>query len=123
MEKDPNTYTGLFDLFKNVWVIGLAMIGGLIHNRLRLKNGDIKKFSWVELFFDSIAAGFFGIMTYYICVYYALPDPLVGFACGTSGMAGGYGLSLVKSLVSGESVVEIKIKEKSSKEEKTWKMK
>lgn len=115
MEKDPNTYTGLFDIFKNLWVLIISVAGGIIHNFRRIKKGELKRFRWVELAYDTSTSGFVGMMTYYLCIYYALPDPLIGFTCGSAGMAGGYGLNLARTFVSGKSIVEINIKEKEIK--------
>lgn len=110
MEKDPNTYAALFDLFRNLWVLLLSMTGGIVHNFQRIKKGELQKFSWKALFYDTSSSGFVGMLTYYLCVYNSLPDPLIGIACGSAGLAGVSGFNILRSIFSGNSKVQINIK-------------
>lgn len=109
MEKDPNTYTGIFELWKNGWVFFIATIGGIVHHIQRIRKGELDKFDPVELFFDVITSGFIGFMAFYTASHFQLSTEIIGVTVGMASYSGTVTLKLLKDIISKESIVKLNI--------------
>ena len=93
--KDPQNYSFITYL----WVIGMAMLGGVAHNVKKLKNGTLKRFSFSELIGDLIISGFLGIVTFFLCEYAGLDRMLSAALVGMSAHQGTRGIYFIEELI------------------------
>ena len=66
------------------WVVGVSLWGGIVS--FCEKKGEA--FSWGKLFAHLSSASFAGLMTFYICQYGNVPEPLIGVFCGIAAHLG-----------------------------------
>lgn len=67
-----------------LWVIGVSLWGGVVSF---FEKKD-QPFSWVRLFAHLSSSSFAGLMTFYICQYGHVPEPLMGVFCGVAAHMG-----------------------------------
>lgn len=70
--------------FTYLWVIGVSLWGGMVS--FFEKKGE--PFSWVRLFAHLSSSSFAGLMTFYVCQYGNVPEPLIGVFCGVAAHMG-----------------------------------
>jgi hypothetical protein len=66
-----------------LWVAGLSLWGGMVSY---LESRE--PFSWLRLSAHLLSSSFAGLMTFYLCQYGQVPDPLVGVLCGVAAHMG-----------------------------------
>lgn len=69
--------------FTYLWVIGVSLWGGLVSY---FEKKD--PFSLMTLIAHLSSASFAGVMTYYLCVFGGVPEPLTGVFCGVAAHMG-----------------------------------
>ena len=69
--------------FTYLWVVGVSLWGGLVSY---FENKT--PFSIMTLFAHLTSASFAGVMTYYLCLYGNVPQPLTGVFCGVAAHMG-----------------------------------
>lgn len=67
-----------------LWVLGVSLWGGIVSF---FEKKD-EPFSWKRLFAHLSSASFAGMMTFYICQYGNVPEPLIGVFCGVAAHMG-----------------------------------
>jgi hypothetical protein len=67
-----------------LWVVGVSLWGGVVSF---FEKKD-EPFSGVRLFAHLSSASFAGMMTFYICQYGNVPEPLTGVFCGVAAHMG-----------------------------------
>lgn len=70
--------------FTYLWVIGISLWGGVVSF---FEKRD-EPFTWVRFFAHLSSSSFAGLMTYYVCQYGNVPDPLTGVFCGVAAHMG-----------------------------------
>lgn len=70
--------------FTYLWVLGVSLWGGVVS--FFEKKGE--KFTWARLFAHLSSASFAGMMTFYVCQYGKVPEPLIGVFCGVAAHMG-----------------------------------
>ena len=70
--------------FTYLWVIGVSLWGGVVSF---FEKKD-EKFSWQRLVAHLSSSSFAGLMTFYICQYGDVPEPLTGVFCGLAAHMG-----------------------------------
>lgn len=70
--------------FSYLWVMGISLWGGVVS--FFEKKGD--PFTWGRLIAHLSSASFAGLMTFYICQYSNVPEPLTGAFCGVAAHLG-----------------------------------
>jgi hypothetical protein len=91
-DKDPFDYSW----FTYLWIVGLAMWGGVVSFYNKMKDGNVRAINFTELIGELFTSGFVGIMTFYLCeaAHFA---PLVTAACvGISGHMGSRGIFMLE---------------------------
>ena len=63
IEKDPAS----FPLVTYAWVVGLAILGGVVNFLRKVKEGHARVFNVMEFIGELITAAFAGIITFYLC--------------------------------------------------------
>jgi len=91
--KDPSSYP----IITYIWVIVLAIWGGVTNNIRKLRDGSIKRFSVAELIGDIAISGFIGVITFYLCEYAELSELLTAALVGVSAHMGTKGLTLLEN--------------------------
>ena len=69
--------------FTYIWVIGVSLWGGLVSFSERKE-----PFSFMKLLAHLTSASFAGLMTFYLCQYGNIPEPLTGVMCGVAAHMG-----------------------------------
>ncbi len=77
MQNDPSNYPNGYSLITYVWVIMLAIWGGITHNIRKIRSGELHRFSMAEMIGDVTISGFIGVLTFWLCEYTKI-DPLLG---------------------------------------------
>lgn len=72
------------DWWTYLWVVGVSLWGGVVS----FFGDEGKPFTWLRLFAHLSSASFAGMMTFYICQYGNVPEPLVGVFCGVAAHMG-----------------------------------
>lgn len=88
-----------------LWVFGVSLWGGLV-SFFERKN---EPFSWVRLFAHLLSSSFAGMMTFYICQYGHIAEPLTGALCGVAAHMGTPALlrmKIIKQFLEKEKVGE-----------------
>ena len=103
IDKDPFGYS----VVTYVWVLLLAVWGGVVHFIQRLKRGETKAHNIVELIGEVVISAFVGIVTFYLCELSEFPQILTAALVAVSGHMG------TRSLFFFERVLEKIIKNKT----------
>lgn len=69
--------------FTYAWVIGVSIWGGLVSFFEKKE-----PFSFMRLVAHLTSSSFAGLMTYYLCQYGHVPEPLTGVFCGVAAHMG-----------------------------------
>lgn len=94
IEKDPANIPALTYL----WVIILASLGGLVAfiRRLNQQNKPEKlSIVFIKLFGEILVSAFAGIITFYLCEYFAISQLLTAVFVAVSGHMGGNAIDLI----------------------------
>lgn len=83
-EKDPSTYTALTYL----WVVVLAMWGGVISFVQRVKLGHTKVFNFMEFLGEVATSGFVGVITFWLCEAAGINHLITAALVGITGHMG-----------------------------------
>ena len=83
-EKDPFNYS----VITYLWVMGLAMWGGIVSFMRKVREGVVHRFSIVELVGELVTAGFIGVITFWLCEWADMPPLLSAAFVGISGHMG-----------------------------------
>ena len=71
------------DWFTYAWVLAVSVWGGLVSFFEKRE-----PFTWVRLVAQILSSSFAGMMTFYVCQYGNVPDPLIGVFCGVAAHMG-----------------------------------
>jgi len=69
--------------FTYIWVLAISLWGGAVAFFEKKE-----PFTWVRLFVHLLSSSFAGMMTFYICQYGNVPEPLIGVFCGVAAHMG-----------------------------------
>ena len=93
--KDPTSYS----FITYVWVLGLAILGGLVSFLRKLREGNTRVFNIIELIGEVTSAAFTGILVFWILENSGVA-PLITAACvGIAGNMGSRGLYLLEQFL------------------------
>jgi hypothetical protein len=73
--------------FTYLWVMGVSVWGGLV-DYFEKREAKKESFSLGKLFAHLLSASFAGLMTFYLCQYGNVPEPLTGVLCGVAAHMG-----------------------------------
>ncbi|BCD59639.1 MULTISPECIES: phage holin family protein [unclassified Nitratiruptor] len=93
--KDPTNYS----FFTYLWVLALSLWGGTAHTIRKIRNGTIKHFSLSEWIGDMVISGFLGVITFYLCEYAGIEQPLTAALVGISAHQGTRGISALEKYI------------------------
>jgi hypothetical protein len=82
--KDPFSYG--WQVY--AWVMAWAGAGGFVSFYQKMKRGDARAFNIVELVGELVTSAFVGILTFWICEAYQVPQLLEAVAISVSGHMG-----------------------------------
>jgi hypothetical protein len=82
--KDPFSYG--WQVY--AWVMAWAGAGGFVSFYQKMKRGDVRAFNIVELVGELVTSAFVGILTFWICEAYQVPQLLEAVAISVSGHMG-----------------------------------
>tara|TARA_R100000152_G_C6782307_1_gene219780 strand:- start:19706 stop:20089 length:384 start_codon:yes stop_codon:yes gene_type:complete len=82
-----------------LWFVLLAIWGGTVNYISRVKKGDPKKFSLVELVGEWSISGFVGVVTIYVCLELELSTYLTGALVAIAGHMGGRAIFCLEAWV------------------------
>lgn len=80
--KDPQNYS----IFTYLWVIGLSVWAGIVSYFRKLRAG--LRFSLMEFIGEVVTSGFVGLLTYWLCEYAGIEQPLNAVLVGISAHMG-----------------------------------
>ena len=103
IDKDPFGYS----VVTYVWVLLLAVWGGVVNFIQRLKRGETKAHNLVEFIGEVVISAFVGVVTFYLCELSDFPQILTAALVAISGHMG------TRALFVFESVIEKIIKNKA----------
>lgn len=103
IDKDPFGYS----VVTYVWVLLLAIWGGVVNFIQRLKRGEAKAHNIVELIGEVVISAFVGVVTFYLCELSNFPQVLTAALVAISGHMG------TRALFVFESAIEKIIKNKA----------
>lgn len=103
IDKDPFGYS----VVTYVWVLLLAIWGGVVNFIQRLKRGEAKAHNIVELIGEVVISAFVGVVTFYLCELSNFPQILTAALVAISGHMG------TRALFVFERVIEKIIKNKA----------
>ena len=110
-EKDPATYS----LLTYAWVSIIAMWGGAAGYIRKIKEGHTKVFSFAEFVGELVTAGFFGVITFWLCEA-AEFNPLVTAALvGISGHMGSRFLFVINLLLNKKFNLKVSVESPNEK--------
>lgn len=84
IDKDPFGYS----VVTYVWVLLLAIWGGVVNFIQRLKRGEAKAHNIVELIGEVVISAFVGVVTFYLCELSDFPQILTAALVAISGHMG-----------------------------------
>ena len=84
IDKDPFGYS----VVTYVWVLLLAIWGGVVHFIQRLKRGEAQAHNIVELIGEVVISAFVGVVTFYLCELSNFPQILTAALVAISGHMG-----------------------------------
>jgi hypothetical protein len=100
--KDPTNY----DVLTYVWVLVLSVWGGTAHTIRKIRDGHIKRFSLSEWVGDVTISGFLGVITFYLCEYGGIEQPLTAAIVGISAHQGTRGIVTLEHYIAKKLGVE-----------------
>lgn len=83
-EKDPFT----FSVLTYLWVMALAMWGGVVNYLRKVRDGAVHSFSIIYFLGELFTSGFIGVLTFWLCEYSQLHPLLSAIFIGISGHMG-----------------------------------
>ena len=81
-EKDPQSYS----ILTYTWVVGLSIWAGSVSYIRKLRTG--LRFSLMEFIGEVVTSGFVGLLTYWLCEYAGIEEPLTPVLVGISAHMG-----------------------------------
>lgn len=102
LDKDPFGYS----LFTYVWVVGLAIWGGVVNFIQKVNRGEARVHNIVELIGEVIIAAFVGVITFYMCELSQFPQILSAALVAISGHMGTRSLFLFEKML--EKIIKSK---------------
>ena len=91
-DKTPMAYS----LIDYAGVLGLAVWGGLVNFRARVKAGKVPAFSIMELVGEMATSGFVGVITFFVCEATGVHPLITAATVGMAGHMGGRSLTLLE---------------------------
>ncbi|BAF69596.1 phage holin family protein [Nitratiruptor sp. SB155-2] len=95
MHKDPTNYS----LLTYAWVLLLSIWGGTAHTIRKIRTGALKRFSFSEWIGDIVISGFLGVITFYLCEYANIVQPLSAALVGIAAHQGTRGISALETYI------------------------
>jgi len=83
-EKDPANYP----IITYVWVMALSAWGGVVGYIRKVKNGDVKQYSFMELIGEVVTSAFAGVLTFLGCESAEVAPLITAALVGISGHMG-----------------------------------
>lgn len=103
IDKDPFGYS----VVTYVWVLLLAIWGGVVHFIQRLKRGEAKAHNIVELIGEVVISAFVGVVTFYLCELSNFPQILTAALVAISGHMGTRALFVFERAI--EKIIKNKV--------------
>ena len=94
-------------LLTYLWVFLLSLWGGISSNIRKMKDGTLPRFSFSELIGDVVISGFIGLLTFFICEYYAVGQMLTAVFIGISAHMGTRAIYAMEMAISKRLKIEI----------------
>lgn len=88
-----------FSLITYLWVVGLAIWGGIVSYVQRVRAGHASKFSITEAIGEVVTSGFVGVMTFWLCEATGVPQLMTAAFVGVSGHMGARGIRLLETVL------------------------
>lgn len=98
-EPAPERTPASFSLLTYLWVVGLAIWGGIVSYVQRVRAGHSSKFSITEAIGEVVTSGFVGIMTFWLCESMGVPQLMTAAFVGVSGHMGARGIRLLETVL------------------------
>lgn len=88
-----------FSFLTYLWVVGLAIWGGIVSYVQRVRSGHSSKFSITEAIGEVVTSGFVGVMTFWLCEATGVPQLMTAAFVGVSGHMGARGIRLLETVL------------------------
>lgn len=95
MPNSPENYS----LITYLWVLGLSVLGGTVHNIAKLRNGTLSRFSIPEWVGDITIAAFIGVITFYLCESACISQTMTAAFVGVSSHMGTRAIVLFEKML------------------------
>lgn len=86
-----------FAMITYLWVLGLAMLGGVVSFVKKLKDG--KKWKVGEFVAEIATSAFVGVITFYVCQWFGLSQVGTAALVGIAGHSSSRAISVFESLL------------------------
>lgn len=93
--KDPTSYS----LITYLWVMGLALGGGLVSYMHKLQLGIRRPFSIIEFIGELVTSGFTGVITFWLCESSGISPLMTAVFVGISGHMGSRALFIIERMI------------------------
>lgn len=93
--KGPESY----GMWTYVWVIGLALWGGVAGFMSKLKSGRARAFNVTEFIGELAISGLVGVLTFFFCEWAGFNQLFTAAAVGITGHMGSRGIMLLERLM------------------------
>lgn len=87
------------NLIPTLWMIGISMLGGIVHFLQKVKAGKARAINIVELFGEMMISGFVGIISYWLCKAYGINEYLTAAGVAISGHMGARAIYLLEQWI------------------------
>lgn len=87
--------------------LGTALLGGMASWWMKVRRGELVAWNLSSLIGELCVSAFAGLLTFWLCEYFALNPLLTAPIIGMSGLAGAKGLTWVESI--GQRMIEKKL--------------
>jgi hypothetical protein len=77
-------------------MLGTAILGGMVGWWIKVRRGELSPWSLSNLIGEMVISAFCGLLTFWVCTAYDVPELMAGTFCGMAGLMGAKGLDWVE---------------------------
>lgn len=96
VEKGPFTFQ---NLVPTLWMAAIAMIGGYVNFRQKMKKGEVRGWNFTELIGEMVVSAFVGILTFWLCRGFEVNEWLTAAGVAISGHLGARAIFMLERAV------------------------
>jgi cytochrome bd-type quinol oxidase subunit 2 len=89
----------LQNLWPTILMAGVAMLGGYVNFRQKMKAGKVRGWNFAELIGEMVVSAFVGILTFWVCRGFEVNEYLTAAAVAITGHLGARAIFMVEQAV------------------------